>query len=477
MHDSRQQMLALSVLAIALLVGALLLVLPSLIAIPFAFEENYNEGWNVYNTQRFFTDAAVYDDNLWRVNNYPPVSFLMVGSLDHVVGNLLLSGRLVAALSFLAVGALAALTTLRRGAEPIDALFAGSCALGFCYLAAPAWVAVDDPQTLAQAVMLGGLVVYLGGHPRPARLIAAAVLIMLASFTKHNLIAIPLAVTCDLAIRARRELPLWLAACAGLAAAFWALTVLGAGGSFLAHLLEPRGFAWPSVEFHLFRFLGIFAAPIALTILFARRLFRGDRLVLAAYGIFAFASGALLSGFDGASYNMFQDAAVFLAIAAGLLLHQLRHAGGGAGVRLLIALLVSLPIAASIPSALAPPRRSLQAAADAERSFLADAAYVADRHGAAICESLLLCYFAGQPFWLDPFNSRQYILAGELDQTPLIARIAAHELSVVQLRAEISISHAPPPQFQRFTDELLRAVERDYRIDRRSPLGVFYLPK
>src|ERR1700736_301720 len=93
-----------SVLAVALLASAILLVLQNLIAVPFVFERNYNEGWNVYNTQRFFADEVVYDDNLWRVNNYPPVSFLVVGGLDRIVGDLLLSGRLVALLSFAAVG-------------------------------------------------------------------------------------------------------------------------------------------------------------------------------------------------------------------------------------------------------------------------------------------------------------------------------------------------------------------------------------
>jgi hypothetical protein len=475
---------ALTLLAFALLAGAILLVLQNLISIPFVFERNYNEGWNVYNAQRFLAGEVVYDDDLWRVNNYPPVSFLVVGGLDRVVGDLLLSGRLVASLSFAALSVLAAMATARLGGKLREALFAGACALGFSYLAAPDWIAVDDPQTLAEAIMLGGLVVHLGGPAGRARLAATAGLVMLAGFTKHNLVAIPIAITLDLAIRSRRHLPFWLAACAGLAAIFWALTVLGAGGSFLAHVLQPRTFAWWSVEFHLFRFLTIFAAPIALTVLFSTRLFTRDRLVLAAYGAVAITAGALLSGFEGASYNMLQDAAVFLSVAAGLLVHELRYAGAAA----LVPFLLSLPILARVPHELAElghPERVLQAARDAERSFLADATYVADRHGAAICESLLLCHRAGLPFTLDPFNSRQYILAGRLDQGPLIARVAAQEFAVVQLRAEIcdgpaaagcNIAH-DPPKYSRFTDELLYAVDRHYRIDRRSPLGVFYVPK
>jgi hypothetical protein len=127
----------------------------------------------------------------------------------------------------------------------------------------------------------------------------------------------------------------------------------------------------------------------------------------------------------------------------------------------------------------------LEANRQAEKMFLADASYISDAHGPAICESLLLCYVAGQPFILDPFNSRQYILAGKLDETQLIRRIAAHEFAVIQVRADICDDPATtachilhyPQKFNRFTDETLYAVDRYYRIDRRSRYGAFYVPK
>src|SRR5260370_10275487 len=94
-----------------------------------------------------------------------------------------------------------------------------------------------------------------------------------------------------------------------------------------------------------------------------------------------------------------------------------------------------------------------------QETFLADAKFVADKQGPAICESLLLCYVSGQPFILDPFNSRQYILAGRLDQGELIRRIAAREFAVIQVRGEICDDPATaschilhyPQKFNRFT--------------------------
>ncbi len=189
--------------------------------------------------------------------------------------------------------------------------------------------------------------------------------------------------------------------------------------------------------------------------------------------------------------------AVFLAVAAGVALHELRkQMTNGASaheqvakVALAVApLLLAEPILARSPQAFAHIYHAgdlLEIDRRAEQSFLAEAEYISARHGPAICESLLLCYRAGQPFTLDPFNSRQLMLAGRLDQNDLIRRIAAKEFAVVQLRADICDEPQAGPchiphhrrKFTRFTDDVLYAVDRYYRIGRRSQDGTFYIPK
>jgi threonine synthase len=94
---------------------------------------------------------------------------------------------------------------------------------------------------------------------------------------------------------------------------------------------------------------------------------------------------------------------------------------------------------------------------------------------------LLLCYRAGQPFALHPFNSRQLILAGRLDQNELIQRSAAREFAVVQLRTDICDDPAGDScqlihhrrKIYRFTDEVLYAIDRHCRIAWRSQDGTF----
>ena len=479
------------------LICAITLTSGNMLSIGFIFERNYNEGWNVYNAQRLIAHELIYDDNYWRVNNYPIFSFLAVAGVNFVIHNLLLSGRIIALMSFVAVGLLVGAAIRRLGGDTADAVFGAGCALGFCYLVAPAWVAVDDPQTFGEAIMLGGLVSYISRPPDRLSLLRTAVLVVVGGFVKHNVVAIPLAITFDLAIRSPRWLPFWFACCASLAAGCLGLTYLVAGGDFIDHLLSPRLFAWHSARYHLAKYLRVSEFPLALILLLARAVFSRDRRILASYGIASIFIATITSGFEGTSYNMFQDAAVFLAIAAGVTLHELRSriiAGGLAHERVakvalsLSPLLLAQPILAKSPQAFAQIYHAgslLDIDRRAQQSFLAEAEYISTRQGPAICESLLLCYRAGQPFTIDPFSSRQFILAGKLDENKLIRRIVGKEFVVVQLRADIcddpeaAFCHILHHQrkFSRFTDDVLYAVDRYYRIAWRSQDGTFYVPK
>jgi hypothetical protein len=481
-----------AVLAYFVLVCALILPIGNLLSLGFTFEINYNEGWNVYNADRLIHSELIYDNNYWRVNNYPIGSFLIIAAANVLFGDLLLSGRLVALASFGAIGVFAAIATRRFGGGRTDAVFGAGCAMGFCYLVAPAWINADDPQTLGEAVMLGALVSYIGRPPDRLNLLRTAFLVVFGGFIKHNILAIPAAITVDLAIRSPRRLLWWLASCAGLATGFVALTQLVAGGNFVDHLLSPRIFSWYGARYHLMKYLRLFKFSLAAIALSASLVLTADRMIFAVWGMISIISATILSGFEGTSYNMFQDAAVFLGIAAGVMMSELRKLGSSSRFASILATIlpfvVAQPILTRVPDVAAQVyhgRALLDSASKRQEMFLADAKYVADRHGPAICESLLLCYLAGQPFILDPFNSRQYMLSGRLDQGEFIGRIAAHEFAVIQLRADICDDPATQSchilhyrqKVDRFTDEVLYAIDHYYEVGRRSTFGSFYVPK
>src|ERR1700730_16456642 len=94
----------------AALLGFLLLVL----AIPLAalayrstlFDQiNYNEGWNAYYTSLLMQGRPLYyPPQALLTNNYPPLSFLVVGPLAGFLGDALFAGRIVAWLAFALLG-------------------------------------------------------------------------------------------------------------------------------------------------------------------------------------------------------------------------------------------------------------------------------------------------------------------------------------------------------------------------------------
>ena len=261
--------------------------------------------------------------------------------------------------------------------------------------------------------------------------------------------------------------------------------------------MSPRRFGWYGARYHLMKYLRLFKFPLTVIVLSATLFLVADRMILAAWGIISIVSATILSGLEGTSYNMFQDAAVFLGIAAGVMMSEVRKSEfpqlkvRGRFARLLasaLPFLVAQPILARAPDVAVQvydSRALLEADRKRQETFLADAEFVSDRQGPAICESLLLCYVAGQPFILDPFNSRQSMLSGRLDQGELIRRIAAHEFAVIQLHADICddpttrschILHYRQ-KIDRFTDEVLYAVDQYYEVTRRSAFGSFYVPK
>jgi hypothetical protein len=240
------------------------------------------------------------------------------------------------------------------------------------------------------------------------------------------------------------------------------------------------------------KYVRLFKIPLAAIALSAPFVLIADRMILAVWGMASIVGATILSGFEGTSYNMFQDAAVFLGIAAGVMMSELRKLDSASRMARILA--TALPVVAAQPILTRVPdvaaqvydaRALLDSGRKRQELFLADAKYIADRHGPVICESLLLCYEAGQPFILDPFNSRQYMLSGGLDQAELIRRIAGHEFSLIQLRADICDDPATRSchilhyrqKIDRFPDDVLYAINRYYEAGRRSTFGSFYVPK
>lgn len=196
----RFAVLSFGVLAVALVIH---LALP-LLTLTAPFELNYNDGWNAYQTARIMGGDRLYTGNVLTPVNYPFVSFYLVAALAPWLGGVVLAGRIVNLASLLIIAGAAGFVVQRLGGRRADSAITVMATLGFWAVQAPHWTGVDDPQALGQAFMMLALAGHVGGGPSLRRLLVTALLIGLGAFTKHNLIAIPVAITLDLAIHQRQ---------------------------------------------------------------------------------------------------------------------------------------------------------------------------------------------------------------------------------------------------------------------------------
>jgi hypothetical protein len=337
------------------------------------------------------------------------------------------------------------------------------------------YVATNDPQLLGHALVLGGLVV-LGEGRSSARIALAALAMVLGGLVKHNLIALPLAVTLWLLGRERRALATWLVASAVLVTAALGTLWLVFGASFFASVLAPRGTslvlaAWASADA-----LQSLAAPLAVGVLAAREAWRDpDARLLALYAAAALVLGFAATGGEGVARNAWFDLLIALCLLGPYLVARM-SALVPAGARVIpsgalaLALLVGPLIGA--PDALLGLPGRIEAQRRLEAFTREDVAHLAARPGPAVCETLALCFWAGKPPGVDLFNSQQLFRSGRADPDRFLERAARGELGVVQLTGI-----TPNRDDDRVSGQLSHALQLHYVVDRVSGNGVFLRPR
>jgi len=448
------------------------------------FEIDNTEGWNAFLQVRAIAGLPLYDTGSpYFFNNYPPLSFYLVGALSKVVGDVNLAGRLVS-LAAMMVVCLAVRSVVRSaGASRLDGWFAAvTCALFFgCLLADH--VGKNNPQLLAHAFVLSGLAVYLRGEADARRAALAALLFSAGVLVKHNLICLPLLVAVDVLVRGPARVRLaYVATGIAVAAVSGGLLWLLSGPGFFTQLLASR--TWDITRAFLFttEILSQFQAPLAvvgLGLLAARRI-RPAGLIL-AYVAVALALGAVFSGGAGVDVNVYFDAYIALAIGAGLVLHLAPFPMA----RPVMALVVNAGVLFYAPAALGRfGVEMLGEMAGREAMFHDDIAYLKGIEGTALCQSHLLCLRAGKPAFYDPINALQAMIMGRLPADALTGMLRRHEIAVVELidppkHAEDDNPGAlvPPPRWMDFQDEVFTVLREEYVLDRVSLSGRFYRPK
>jgi hypothetical protein len=429
-----------------------------------------NEGWNAYFAQAALTTGSPYPSaQSLMVNNYPPLSFYLVGALGKLIGDAIVAGRLVSLFALVAVAFGIETAARSMGCSRVEALFAALLFAAGLMLTSD-YAGMDDPQLLGHAIAIGALVLVLHEPRTPRLMVAAALLCTLAFFVKHNLVVLPAALALWLLLADRRHAVTFI-----ISGAIFFLIGLGLfheayGIDLFRQIASARTYALANIVSSVTPWLplgGVSAIGAAILLLLARR----DRHVVLCliYAVIAVTAGLFFLGGAGVDANALFDADIALALCAGLLLNRLPSAFWQGAA----ALAYAVPLALGLWSLDADWRNSdfwLHPMADDRATAAGEIAQLRSAQGPVLCEMLSLCYWAGKPAEVDVFNMQQAYLTGARDDAALVDAITAKHYAFIQF--EQLLPFPLTPRIQRAIGQRYRIVHTDDDDDR-----VFLAPR
>jgi hypothetical protein len=456
--------LALAMLALGCAAGLLHIVS----VIGFHVPLDPNEGWNAYFAQLAMRTGSPYPSSSgFLVNNYPPLSFFLIGQLARIDGDAIVTGRIVSLLS-LGVTALGIVRVLElMDCTRPQAIFAALLFIA-CLMLTSDYVGMNDPQLLGHAISIWGAVVIVRAPGNSRAQVIAALLFVLAFFVKHNLLLLPLSFAAWLMLINRRSALNFVAGCV-----IFLLIGLGIfrslfGTSLFHQLASERLYAFENIRIALQNWLPWSALPICgalLLFLIGRRdrhaIFAVMYAAIATVGGFVFASGA------GVDANAMFDADVALVLCAGLLLNRLEYQASG----VLAAFLYIAPLAILLQGSAGEWMRGdywLQPMAQDRLAAAAEIKMLKAAPDPVLCEMLSLCYWAGKEAQVDVFNMDQRFHLRAHSDAQLVNMIEQKRFSMIELE-----SLAPFP----LAGGTQSALTRSYRIVRLDDERVLFVPR
>lgn len=435
----------------------------------FRVPQNFNEGWNAYLARGAYEGKLYFPYDALVANNYPPLSYYLIGAIAKIGGDPLYIGRFLSAAGLFAVGVnIYAILRFFR----VDRLMAASIGIGFLgYIAMgySDYVATNDPQWLGHGVMTTGLALFFWRYPGRGTVVASAVLMMAAGLIKHILVPIPLAVTVWLFLYDRSRLWLWLSVCvaviAAAAAVMWALY---GPLAFQSILRAPRQYMLLQTANAVWEYVAPALPLVALSLVTGVLNDKHARLLF-LYALFAVLFDLYAMSAVGVAYNGILDFYIAVALLAGWSIGRL------VGVARLFGLAaVTLPLVL-VAAHLTKPHRVWQEFQEYQTAFKEDEALVRAAPGPALCYASALCYWAGKPFDFDFYNG-----VNKMDLDPVFRRRFIEKLdhkyfAIIEVKR---LAHLPPNLIEHMPDDVIAAIHRNYVLFKVSKIGwKYYRPR
>jgi hypothetical protein len=395
-----------------------------------------NEAWNAWHATHAFSATQLYPAiNDLVVNNYPPLSFVLIKlmALGH---DPLWVGRYVSMASLLTVALCAGWIVRLLAASGAFALFSALWCIALFAGLFPNYVGMNDPSLLALGIMMIGVANWIKATMQGRTPYLGCAIVVLALFCKHNLLAFPIALLIWQFRLDRRQAMYAFACCLGLGLLGLAICVNIYGPIFFQQLLAPREFVWLN-GFKLFRqFLPMLPAlvywwrwkPSAAQQSSADLI----KIMLGTSFVLDFIQRCA----PGVDYNAQFEFAVALALTLGCAAHD--RLGSTSLVKLNALLLACLVLFSNrIEPYLFAFSPQYRHAVDVQAATaLAERDRIQRMPGRVACDLMTTCYLAGKPFEYDDFGMRQRVAKGIWSAQRLEAEMANRQLRIEHINRD-----------------------------------------
>jgi hypothetical protein len=341
------------------------------------------------------------------------------------------------------------------------------------------YVGVNDPQMIAHAVQIFGLVLCLREPRTMPSLAGAAFLFVLALFVKHALIALPLAAGLWLLWRDRRSA--FTLAAFGIAFVLCGAVAfrLAYGHSLPAELHNARVW-WLIFSLHALGGRAVIFVPLAASLFLLHRARNHPPLVFCAgYAVLSVVLAAYFLGGAGTGGKMLFDAIIALSLCGGVGLAAMRNIRTGLSPAVFAACHL-LPVAAYVlfrSAAGILPHHWLPPRAPAVEDTQQDVAFLQVQDGPVLCNEPALCFWAGKPFAVDLWGYEEAVAVGARDGHELLSAIAARRYAALQLGPASNALGAVPEADPKWSRKVSAAIAANYRVAYTSFNGTFWVPK
>ncbi len=413
----------------------------------FPLEIEFNEAWNAYFADAVRSGHSPYPaDSLLVANNYPPLSFYVIAALSALTTiDAIVIGRILSIVSILWCAGGIAASVRALGGGKVSSSIAALWFLATMARFNDVYVGMNDPHITALAITMTGMALFLracnadGGRLRPASVAGPILIMVVAGFYKHTLIATPATLIAFAALRDRSAAVCAFAVGAAAATTGLALCVAIFGDAFVTQIFRaPRTLrGTPS--------LGEIQFIIVALLVWALWAWPNRRSDVAAFtAIFIGSAGAafLLQRLgEGVSKNAQFELMAAAAIGLGVAFDRARQMPlanrlGSSGVRaaivaaVIVRLLAHDSVTAYAAISSAPYRALYQ---DASAIMRNEIERVRAMPGAVACSYNTVCRSAGKPFVIEQFLVQQRMKTGQLDAQSLSQAVRDRGIRVVAI--------------------------------------------